>query len=372
MPPKPITLPQYQISVSTDYDLNQLKFDWLKIESQIQAPFFLSWAWISTWIQSYSPAIIIVKVEYQGQLVALGLFTSSTERRHFVINAKQLRMLQIGSVSKDQIWVEYNDFICQKEHQIEAVNAGIKHLIKHNLFSSHDEMILSMIVKSRADNIVHSVPKSEILFTRPCYSVDLDAIRTQNKDYLQSLKSNTRYQIRRSIRHYEKSHGKVELIHSTSTDEALSFFDETAPLHIQRWYDSGFKNPEFIKFHKSLIEKFYNEGRIHLIKVKAGDSVIAILYYLINNGCVSFYLQGLLYEQDKMLKPGLVAHSLATQYFIDNGMMIYDYMGGYSQYKTQLANRSEDLATIRIQKPILKFILENTAQTIKNLVTRKK
>jgi len=45
-------------------------------------------------------------------------------------------------------------------------------------------------------------------------------------------------------------------------------------------------------------------------------------------------------------------------------------MGGYSQYKTQLAHQAEDLATIRIQKPILKFILENTAQAIKSIMTR--
>lgn len=365
------SIDHYQISITDNIDLIQTKKEWENLEKNPSIPFFLTWAWMSIWIESYTPQLCLVKAVYQNKVVALGFLTSSTERRHFVINAKQLRLHQTGIGSQDQVWVEYNDFICDKDHKIAASNACIKYISKCDIFNTHDEFIISMILSSRAENITKQIPKSQILFTRPCYGIDFEVIKQQEKPYLQTLKSNTRYQIRRSIRHYEKLHGNVTLEHANSTENALKYFHETASYHIQRWYDSGFKNPEFMKFHESLISKYFDQGLVHLIKVKAGETVIAILYYFIHNSNVSFYLQGLLYEHDKMLKPGLVAHSLATQYFIDQGMRSYDYMGGYSQYKTQLAHRTEDLATIRIQKPILKFILENTAQTIKSVVTRK-
>lgn len=369
----PITnnIDSYKIDIATNYDIQELKKEWLALEAQTPVPFFLSWAWVSTWLSAYSPELYIVKAEYKRQLIAIGLFTSSTERRHFVINAKQLRLNQTGKNSEDQIWVEYNDFICLEKHKEQAISACLNGLVNSKIFYAHDEVIISMIPQHRAKSLSRSIKNCDILLTRPCYSIDLVASKNKKPEYIQTLKSNTRYQIRRSIRHYEKSHGKLELVHTQSTTDALDFFTEIAPLHIERWYDSGYKNSDFLKFHQQLIKAYYDEGRIHLIKVNSGQTTIAILYYLIKDSTVSFYLQGLLYEQDKMLKPGLVAHSLATQYFIDKGMRIYDFMGGYSQYKTQLAHQAEDLATIRIQKPILKFILENSAQTLKNIVTRK-
>ena len=91
------------------------------------------------------------------------------------------------------------------------------------------------------------------------------------------------------------------------------------------------------------------------------------MYNFIHNKKVYFYLQGVSYEADNKLKPGLVAHSLITQYYLNKGMNLYDYMGGYSQYKTQLAAHSTDCYTLSIQRPRLKFKLENLAQKIKHL-----
>jgi hypothetical protein len=64
----------------------------------------------------------------------------------------------------------------------------------------------------------------------------------------------------------------------------------------------------------------------------------------------------------------LVAHALATQYFIDKGMEKYDYMGGYSQYKEQLADMSEELTTVVIQRPRSKFKLENIMKNMKERI----
>lgn len=372
MPSKLNNIDHYKINISTKSDIQQLHNDWLDIESHSNVPFFLSWAWVSTWINTYNPKLYIVKALFKDKVVAIGLFTSSIERRHLVINAKQLRLNQTGSNSEDQIWVEYNDFICLNEHKEKAVNACLEYLLKSHVFYAHDEIIISMISQNRAKTLAKSIKHCEILYTRPCYDIDLLSIKNTHPDYIQSLKSNTRYQIRRSIRHYEKTHGEIELVHTKTREDALLFFKEIAPLHIDRWYDSGYKNKDFLDFHQSLIHRYFDKGHVHLIKVNSGNKTIAILYYLIKDKTVSFYLQGLLYETNKMLKPGLVAHSLATQYFIDQGMEVYDFMGGYSQYKTQLASQAEDLCTIRIQKPILKFIIENTAQSIKHILIRNK
>ena len=360
----------YSVQIDSTPDLALLEAEWIDIEKKAEIPFFLTWSWVSTWIKVYKPALICIKALLDGQVVAIGLLTSSVEKRHFVINAKQIRLMQTGNLQQDQIWMEYNDFIAYDEHKETAVNTCLKQLYRHKIFHQHDEILISMMLKNRAKSIVKNIPKSSILFNRPSYGIDLQTVRSAGTDYIQTLKPNTRYQIRRSIREYEKIHGPVKLHHAQTSRQAQAFFNEAGPFHIQRWYDSGYKNPEFLRFHHQLIEDYYDQGNIHVTKVMSGDTVIAVLYYLVHQQTVSFYLHGLKYENNKKLKPGLVAHALATQYFIDTGMHYYDYMGGYSQYKTQLAQASEEMSTLRIQKPVIKFILENTAQKLKHLIVK--
>jgi hypothetical protein len=103
------------------------------------------------------------------------------------------------------------------------------------------------------------------------------------------------------------------------------------------------------------------------MKITSGNSTIAILYFHLVGRDVYFYLQGIKYESNKKLKPGLVAHALATQYYMEKGMRKYDYMGGYSQYKCQLSNPVEDLVTLCIQKPSVIFSIENVSRKIKRV-----
>jgi len=95
------------------------------------------------------------------------------------------------------------------------------------------------------------------------------------------------------------------------------------------------------------------------------------MYYHLIKGTVFFYLHGLHYEHDKKLKPGLVAHALATEFYIQQGMNKYDYMGGFSQYKAQLASRTEDFATVIIQRHRSRFKVEKVASVIKNWIISK-
>ena len=227
---------------------------------------------------------------------------------------------------------------------------------------------MSMMTLSRGSAVIESNNSASIYIRRPCYTANLKNIRQQGMNYLQSLTSNTRYQIRRSIRHYEKLHGELSIEFAKNEKQAFDFFQQAGPYHIKRWEDSGYKNELFIKFHENLIKNCFNDNSINLLKVKSGNTTIAIMYYHIAGKKVFFYLHGLLYEPDTKLKPGLVAHSLASQYYLEQGMDIYDYMGGYSQYKEQLAQQTDDLVTIVIQRTRSRFWMERMARKIKNWI----
>ena len=358
---------RFKVQATQDYTIIELEKMWLGIQQQTDPPFFLSWAWISCWVKTYHPAIIVVTASVDSTLVSIGLFTESIEYRHGFISSKQLRLHQTGDLKMDQIWMEYNDFLCLSEFKADAVNASLQALGE---IKTWDEIIISMMQENRARQLY--IPKSCIStdLVTPGFSVDLSELATSGKPYIESLSPNTRYQIRKSIRLYEQTYGELVLQHATTTAEALELFHEAGNFHIQRWQDSGYLNQDFLNFHENLIRNGFDQGQIHLIKAKAGNETIAILYFHLINQSVYFYLHGLRYEPNRKLKPGLVAHALATQFYLDEGMKTYDYMGGFSQYKKQLSRPSGNMCTVCIQRPRIRFRVENLARTIKKKLFR--
>jgi len=355
----------FDVEISHGYNIDELRQQWLSIQQGQSLPFFLTWSWISCWLETYHPELVIVSARYQDQVVAIGLFTRSKQVRHGFISSQQYRLHQMGDSLLDQIWMEYNDFICIDRHRVAAVNACLQCLQKSE--EKWDEIILSMISTSRATDIRKVIVDSRILLTNPCYSKNLDSIDGDNPQYLATLNANTRYQINRSIRLYRELHGEINYTLAQDVDEALALFHEAGRYHLSRWQDSGFNNKEFISFHENLIRSSIENNAINLMRVCAGDTTIAILYFHLVGRDVYFYLQGINYEENTKLKPGLVAHAAATQYYLDKGMRKYDYMGGYSQYKCQLSNQTEDLVTLCIQKPSLQFSVENVGRKVKQL-----
>ena len=356
----------YFVEVSTSTEIETLKNNWVQLEKNNPVPFFLTWHWVSCWIKTYLPNVITVSATYEDRVVAIGLFTSSLDIRYGIVRSRQLRLHQMGNILMDQIWMEYNDFICDGQHKISAVDACLK-VLQHEEFV-WDEIILPMMPRSRAEYISSATALADIGLRNPCYAVDLNTIRNANREYLQFLTSNTRYQIKHSIGLYEKKYGALKLYKANNIDEALEYFLDAGKYHVKRWSDSGYKNRQFVQFHENLIRDSFEDNTINLLKLVAGNETIAVMYYQLVDRKVFFYLHGLKFDSDKKLKPGLVAHALATEYYIQQGMDEYDYMGGFSQYKIQLAQRTEDLITVILQRPRSQFWLERIARNIKNRI----
>jgi len=70
------------------------------------------------------------------------------------------------------------------------------------------------------------------------------------------------------------------------------------------------------------------------------------------------------------LKPGLIAHVEAIRHNAAEDRKIYDLLGGNSRYKMSLATHHNRLIWIRLQKPLLKFKIEDALKTLKNLLVR--
>jgi hypothetical protein len=357
----------YCIDISQDPDLEKLKSTWLNlIVENDSLSCFHSWEWLETWLHIYKPDVLLVSAKHEGKTVALGLFGKSQEIRHFLVKSNQIRLFQTGDPQEDQIWVEFNDFLCHPDHLEGATNACLNALLSCKY--QCDEIVISMILKSRADSLLKNFDHASVSLSTPAFKTNLQQLSANKGRYLDSLSRNTRYQINHSNKIYETLYGTLKLSFAKNSTQALQQLEEAGELHMGRWHDSGFKNPKFVSFHKEFILKNFDSGLIDVAKITAGNHLVAIIYNIIYQQNVYFYLQGLQYETDGKLKPGLTAHSMLIEHYLQQGMNSYDFMGGYSQYKKQLSQSVETLVIIKIQKPLLKFQLENLARSLKQKI----
>ncbi len=358
----------YKVKITEDLDLAGLKSLWEPLELIAKPSYFLTWSWIETWLLTYAPRIIVVYAEHESKTVAVGLFTKSCETRHKVVKSEQLRLHQTGVKEMDQIWIEYNDFIADPAHRVDAINHCLNHLADSEI--NWNEIIIAMSSFQHRDEYQIKTVSPVILDLKPTYSVNLSRLRNEGSNYLESLSSNTRYQIRKSIREYVKLYGDININKANSINQALEYFRIGGNAHKLRWADSGFNNEKFTSFHENLIKNNFPKSEIDIISVQAGDKIVGVSYNFIYNDSVYFYLSGIFYDDNKKLKPGLVMHSLLIQQYLEKGFDIYDFMGGYSRYKESLATRSVDLISLCYQRKRILFSLENSARMIKSKLVK--
>lgn len=352
-------------------DKESLGVKWQQLEAAASNRFFLSWQWMRVWLECFQRPVRVVEVYSDGnQLVGVGLLLQQQAKRHGILSSQCLHLHQTGKASSDQIWVEYNGFLTATEHREPAEQAALAYIRDELCW---DEWIIGAIESEKAEQYNQTLgTKSHLLWEAPCYGVDLKLLRQQSLNYREALTANTRYQINRSLRIYQQR-GTVELARPQSKEEALAWFEGIAPLHLKRWGEgmnqSGFANPEFTHFHKTLLMACWGEN-VDLVALKVDGVVIATFYNFSYRNRVYFYLAGLKVETDNKLKPGLVGHTLCIEDYMARGYDFYDFMGGDEQYKAQLGSQHNHLVQVALQRRQFKFLLEQQLRQVKRQLVK--
>jgi CelD/BcsL family acetyltransferase involved in cellulose biosynthesis len=178
----------------------------------------------------------------------------------------------------------------------------------------------------------------------PC--IDLDVVRQSGGAYLTGRSANTRQQLRRSDRSYER-HGPIRLQPAVSVASAHAMLDQMADLHQATWQARGkpgsFAIPFFRRFHRALIATALPRGEVVLLKAAAGETLIGYLYNFLWCGRMSAYQSGFAYPGEaRQAKPGLTCHLAAIRDALARGLHSYDFLAGDGRYKQSLANQSHN------------------------------
>ena len=347
---------------------NRIRDVWCGLEAASRPSYFLSWGWVETWLDALpvSAPITLYVARRAGAPSAAFFLGSRTRWRHRVLPSRGFYLNQVGDDDYDEICIEYNGVV----H--DGRPPPFAEIIDH-LPSNWDELYLPALDAddALATGLItdHAQLRLRIDGRTPSPAVDLAKVRDAG-DYLKVLGGNTRSQIRRSQKLYG-ARGKLALEVAASPAQALAIFDELVALHRRAWAERG-QGGAFVPFvhafHKRLIERRFDSGEIQLMRIRAGDATVGCLYNLVSRDTVAFYQSGLAFEADAKLKPGLVCHALAVAHDAAAGHRWYDFLGGGSRYKQSLSTDARNLVWLRLQKPRLRFTLEDAAHAVRQRV----
>jgi CelD/BcsL family acetyltransferase involved in cellulose biosynthesis len=325
------------VRISGVPDFGDLGARWRDLEQRAAGSFFQSWTWVGCCCADRFPDPVLVEATEDGRTVALGLFN----RIRRWGRPPAVYLAETGTAELDCPYVEQNGILTAAGREKELTLLCLQPLLR-----GHD--------------VVLSGVKEQVLAATRCVAgllinvrqqnspfVDLAAIRCSGGGYLAGRSANTRQQLRRSDRFYERE-GAIRLEPACSVESAHAMLRNMAELHQAVWLGRGkpgsFGLGFFNEFHHALVETGWPRGEVVLLEISSGETVIGYLYNFVWQNRMSAYQSGFVYrDRQSQAKPGLTCHHAAIRFALDQGFNAYDFLAGEDRYKRSLDDRSHRL-----------------------------
>jgi CelD/BcsL family acetyltransferase involved in cellulose biosynthesis len=359
-------------------DIGELGRKWRGLEERSSCSFFQSWTWIGTWLSHLPDSARMHVLEIVDGATVIGLAVLGLRKltRHGFVRSRTVLLNETGIKELDRMAIEYNSILAETGREREVIAAGVSAVESGSL--EWDEFVVS-----GADSAAFDAWRATAVGTdwgiatsqgSDCFFVDLDAVRRRGGDYLALLSSNTRQQVRRSMRAYEEKSGKLTVSAASSAESALEYLHALQELHDAHWHsrgkDGAFPSEFTRAFHDHLVREATASGGVQILRVSAGEEIVGYLYNFMRDGHVYFYQSGFRYADDTKLRPGLVCHYLAIEYNLGSGSRVYDFLAGPQRYKRSLGTGEVKMYWFAIQKPRLVFAVERLLKRVKRAVRR--
>jgi uncharacterized membrane protein YcfT/CelD/BcsL family acetyltransferase involved in cellulose biosynthesis len=334
---------------------------WRDLASRSSCSFFLTWPWIGAWIEQLAPRCDArLLLAHSGQRVVGAAILVKTKRRlgpFPICDAWHLHAT--GGGADDSLCIEHNDLLIDREHGDDVRHAMLG-AWSAAAGSGAELHLPGLAPQAHALARIGNLHRKDE--TKQSALVDLAAVRAAGLDFTNVLSSHSRRFVRRSMKEY-RTLGELQLDVAGSAREALEFFDGLVRLHEATWRERGatsaFAQAQSLDFHEHLIERSFDEGRLQLLRVRAGHRAIGYLYSFIAGKRLFVFQSGFDYAAiEKHSRPGLVSHTLAIQYNASRGFDCYDLLAGESQYKATLATQTEPMTWSVLQTPALRLSAE--------------
>lgn len=317
----------------------QLAATWQKLHQQSADQCFLSWHWIGTWLKQVSPHVncLLLTVDETStqnttNTVGLAILVKRTTGRG-LLKKEQYFVHRTGDESFDQIWIENNNLLI-KSGMEQPVTAAFWAYV-HQHFTGRWQINIGLSHKN--DSLQHrnacSPALHRELIDEPGYRITLSGESIDA--YIQRLSKNSRYQLRRAIKAFNRVNG--DFVVATSPRHQQELLQQGQAWHQQKWRNtptpSGFDNPHFVDFHQQLIRN----GSCTLVAgLYLQQKLEGVMYCLTDSTSVNFYLNALNPQVDNKLKTGWLLHYKMIEWLMEQPYQYYDFLAGDARYKQSL------------------------------------
>ncbi len=342
-----------------------------------------SWPWIKTWLDNYSdtvqPVFAFGKRDDRPIGAALIVRATCGIRSILIPSVCGVRSILIPSVhlgtagepGKETAFVERNQLLVAPEH-LDAFAIALIHTLRQRFRWS--ELRLDGFVPHHADALIRSGANIGLQFRKKEErSPAFDFQKAQDEGYqdvLSALGSNTRYNIRRSMRLFDSTFGRQKIEWAETREQAKDILAELIELHQKRWQrvkkPGAFPTDRTKRYHEDLIDalSLWPQGFLIVFRLKQGNMTIGCVFNFIDEERQALlYKSGFPFFDDNRLKPGLVTlavfmeeckrrglleeekrrqRGLSEEECSKSRLLKYDFLVG-GEYKEHLSNTASNL-----------------------------
>jgi CelD/BcsL family acetyltransferase involved in cellulose biosynthesis len=326
--------------------------DWDRLSREVP---FRGWAWMTSWWLNYgvrgsgTPKELFVLGVFDGDGRLAGLAPWYVQKSSS--QGRVVRFLGSGEVCSD-----YLSLLCEPARE-EPVAEALAEWLTQATSGSHADRwdLLSWTGVDAGDRPIRLLADRlrehrHAVHCRPgpnCWRIELPA---SWDDYLATLSKDHRKQLRRTERDYLAG-GRAALRTVERKSDLEKAIEILVDLHERRrseLNESGrFRCERFAAFHREVMPRLLEAGRLHLHWVELDDAPAAAEYQLVGGGVVYAYQAGI--EPDlRQHSPGRLAHMLTIRRAIESGLHGFDFLRGDEPYKAHWRAHARGSVEIRV------------------------
>lgn len=339
--------------ITTREGLEPIEGQWNSVlEASESSTIFLTWEWISAWLDVVRPdarVFVVVVRDTDARLIAIAPFYRTRLRLLGLVPYRCLRV--IGDCDSG---AEYPDVIIRRGFEDEAMSSVLAALLEHR--EMWDCVWLPNMGPSQNPAARLAATAHKAGFRCRFRAADFASIQLPNSfdHYLLSLPRKIRYQMRRGLERLIDQYAAA-LVPCDRAERLDHFLEDLFRLHQARWADRGqpgvFSRPGMREFYQALGPLMLKRGWLRLDTLHVDGHPVAAQ--------IGFVYHGVFYELQRGIDPafpnlpaglGAALRSLVIRRCVDEGIKTYDFLGAYTKDKKRAgakASRGRDLMVVR-------------------------
>lgn len=315
----------------------------------------LSPAWLLPWWEVYGDrarALRVLAFHDGDRLVGLAPLLARTYLHRRALPFRRLEMVGSGETQADETCGDYLGIAVEHGHEREVVSAMVEAIVAKKAGRWDELVIASMNGDGVVAPLLHDTWAAHTLdVVSETYScAPYIALPKTWDEYMASLKSSKRSQLKKSLKAFEAwAGGPPEMFYARTPAQLTEARRVLEELHGERWTAGGvFASSQFRDFHGRVMTELLGRGALDVGWLAVRGQPIAAFYNFVWNGHVSFYQAGRRLDVPEEVRVGMTMHAYLIRDAIARGLREYDFMEGASQYKMSLATATRPLVRMRV------------------------